>query len=243
MSIIDELLVGLGFEFDEKELDSFNKQVNETKKLLGGLVKITIAASAAVGALIKTSATATDEVTKQARQINVLVSEYDALLHASEITTGSTGAMSSALQNLSVRASEASRGVGSGVEAFGMLGISVTDANGNLKTTDKLLSETADALNAFADQGQRLELADKLGLREIDLLLRDGSAGIKKLTDEAKELGVITKEDAKAAEDFNDAQSRMFRALNTVRRLIATGLLPQVQKSIDSFTEWLKINK
>lgn len=243
MAIIDELLVGLGFDFDEKELKTFQKSVDSAKESMGKLIKVTFAATAAVGALLKTSATATDEVTKQARQINVLTGEYDALLHASEITTGNSQNMAGALQNLSVRASEASRGMGSGVEAFGMLGISVTDANGKLKTTDVLLSETADQLNNLGDQGQRLELADKLGIREIDLLLRDGSEGIKKLTDEAKELGVITEADSKAAEAFNDAQARMFRALDSVRRLIATGLLPQVQEGIDAFTEWVKANK
>jgi len=243
MAIIDELLVGLGFEFDEKELKNFQKSVDSTTELLGKFVKVTGIATAAVGELLKTSASATDEVTKQARQVNVLVGEYDALLHASEITTGNSQNMAGALKNLSVRASEAARGMGSGVEAFGMLGVSVTDANGQLKTTDVLLSETADALNNLGDQGQRLELADKLGIKEIDLLLRDGSEGIKKLTDEAKALGVITEADSKAAEEFKDAQSRMFRALNTVRRMIATGLLPQMQGVIDTFTEWLKANK
>jgi len=173
----------------------------------------------------------------------VLTGEYDALLHASEITTGSSQAVAGALQNLSVRASEAARGVGSGVEAFGMLGISATDANGKIKATDVLLSETADALNNLEDESQRLELADKLGLKEVNLLLLEGADGIKKLTDEAKALGVITEEDAKAAEAFNDAQSRMLRVLNTVRRMIATGLLPQLQSVIDTFTEWLKANK
>lgn len=243
MAIIDELLVGLGFDFDEKELDSFQKSVDKTKETLGKFIKITFAATAAVGALLKTSATATDEVTKQARQVNVLTAEYDALLHASEITTGSSQNVSAALQNLSVRASEAARGMGSGVEAFGMLGISATDANGKIKTTDVLLSETADALNNLEDESQRLELADKLGIRDINLLLLEGSDGIKKLTDEAKELGTITEEDAKAAEAFNDAQTRMLRVMNTVRRMIATGLLPQLQTVIDSFTEWLKTNK
>jgi len=243
MAIVDELLVGLGFEFDEKELGNFQKSVDSTTKVLGNFIKVTFAATAAVGALLGTSAKATDEVTKQARQVNVLTGEYDALLHASEITTGSSQSVSAALQNLSVRASEAARGVGSGVEAFGMLGISATDANGKIKTTDVLLSETADALNNLEDESQRLELADKLGLKEINLLLLEGSGGIKKLTDEAKALGVITEEDAKAAEAFNDAQSRMLRVLNTVRRMIATGLLPELQNVIDTFTEWLKANK
>ncbi len=243
MAIIDELLVGLGFEFDEKDLDSFQKSVDRSKAILSKFIKVTFAASAAVGTLLKTSATATDEITKQARQVNILTGEYDALLHASEITTGNSQNMASALQNLSVRASEAARGVGSGIEAFGILGVSVTDTNGELKSTDVLLSETADALNNLGDQGQRLELADKLGIREIDLLLRDGSEGIRKLTNEAKALGTITEADSKAAEAFNDAQARMLRALNTVRRMIATGVLPQLQEVVDSFTEWLKVNK
>ncbi len=243
MAIIDELLVGLGFEFDEKELDDFNKSISGVKDTMLKFAAAAGVATAAVGALLQTSASATDEITKQARQLNILTGEYDALLHASAITVGNTQAMSGALQNLSVRASEAARGMGSGVEAFGMLGISVTDVNGELKSTDQLLLETADALNDLGDQGQRLELADKLGIREIDLLLRDGAEGIRQLTDEAKTLGVITDTDSQAAEEFNDSMTRMFRILDSVRRMIATALLPQAEELIKTFTEWVKVNK
>ena len=243
MAILDELLVSLGYEFDDTDAEKFSKASKQLKNSVAAVSAAAVGATVALTALVKTSTAATDSMVKAARQTNVAVEEYDALTFASGQAVGNTEAIGGALQNLSIRASEAARGLGSGVEAFGLLGVEVNDANGKIKTTDKILLETADALNALEDQGQRLELADKLGLREIDLLLKTGSDGINKLTAEARELGVVTDAQGKAAEDFNDSFAAIGKVASAIQREIVTALLPAIQEVMDSIKEWFKINK
>lgn len=243
MAVIDSLLVALGYEFNGKDAEKFataNKAISKTLKTVAAAA---VAATSAIGAMAIKSADSVNETAKLARNANLAVDEFDALSFAAGQTQISGDALSSSLEQLSIRASEAARGTGSAVEAFGLLGVEVTDANGKLKTTDQLLLESADALNSLSDKGQRLELADKLGLKDINLLLLEGSNGISKLTAEAKTLGVVTAEDAKAAEEFIDEWSRFKRVVTTIARTVATKLLPVFTGVIENVRSFINDSK
>ena len=242
-SIVDSFLVALGYEYDDKDYKKFAASTKALNGLLKSVMKVAAGATVALGGMIAVQATATDETAKQARQLRMAVDEFDALKFAAGQSGIATGTLASNLETLSIRASEAARGIGSGVEAFGMLGISVTEVNGDLKSTDVLLREASDALNNMGDQGQRLELADKLGLKDINLLLEQGSTGINQLTAEARELGVVTAADAKAAEDFVDEWARFRRTSAAVLRTIATQVLPVITDLMQTWREWVKQNK
>ncbi len=242
MAVIDSLLVALGYEFDGEDAEKFDKA---NKLLTKGILAVgaaAVASAAAIGKWATSSADASNETAKLARNTGLAVDEFDALQFAAGQTQIDGAALASGLEQLSIRASEAARGIGSGVEAFGLLGVQVTDVNGELKTTDQLLLESADALNQLDDQGQRLELADKLGLKDLNLLLLEGSGGITKLTDEARKLGVVTAEDAKAAEQFIDEWARFTRVIAQTGRMIATKILPIMTAVVEVFREWVMEN-
>ncbi|MCH8821330.1 hypothetical protein IID23_02280 [Patescibacteria group bacterium] len=243
MAIIDEALVALGYEFDDKELKDFQDSTEVLEDSLKAVTAAAIAAATAFGVMLFASAQTTDALGKQARIIGLNVAELDALNFAAEQAIGTSAGVANALETLSIRASEAARGIGGGVEAFGILGVSATDANGNVRNTVDILLETADALNRLETNAQRLELADKLGLRDLNLLLQEGSAGISLLTQEAIKLGVVTTKDAKAAEDFNDEWNRLKRTFSIIITQLATDLLPLVKELLEDFTAWVKENK
>lgn len=243
MAIIDSLLVALGYEFDGDDAEKFEKANAAISKSIKVVATAAVAAAAAITTWSVSSANATNETAKLARNTGLAVDEFDALAFAAGQTEIDGAALASGLEQLSIRASEAARGIGSGVEAFGLLGVSATDAGGAIKTTDQLLLETADALNGLEDQGQRLELADKLGLKDLNLLLLEGSDGINKLTNEARSLGVVTEEDAKAAEQFIDEWARFTRVISNVGRLIATKILPVFTDLIEGVRTFIKDNE
>lgn len=243
MSVLDSLLVALGYEFDDEELKSFE---NSLDSVTNGINTLTLAAAGMVtmfaGATVA-SAAATDELTKQARRINITAAELDAYNFAAEQTIGTNSGVAESLRQLYIRASEAARGTGSAVEAFGILGISVTDSNGRLKDVNMLLGESADALNRLSSEGQRLELADKLGLSQLDLLLRNGSAGISALTQEAMALGTVVDADGVAAENFNDQVNRLKRVLTATVRFVSTEVLPVFTDIAESMQMWVQENR
>lgn len=242
MAILDELLVGLGFDYDPKEMSQFKKDLDTSIKSIKSLAKVAVTGAAAITGLTVASTAATDEQGKLASEIGETVENVDALQFALKIAGGSSEGMSTSLRQLSIRASEAARGMGSGVEAFGLLGVSATDAQGNVKKTSDLMLEVSQRFKGLG-KSQQIELADKLGIRDSILLLQQGPKAIKELTDEAAALGVTTGEDAKAAAEFQDSLTKVWQVTKQITRLFSKSLAPILQETNDKFVDWWKANK
>jgi hypothetical protein len=239
---LDELLVALGFEYDPEELESFKEDIDSTVSSLKSLIKMTAATVGALTGLAVATTRATDEQGKLAEEIGESVEIIDALQHANQSAGQSTDEMSNSLRSLAVRAAEASRGIGSGLEAFGILGINVEDANGNLKTSSGLLFEVSERFETL-DKFQQIELAEKLGLSGSIRLLQQGPQAIQELIREAKELGVATKEDARLSAEFQDSLLRLWRIVKQGARLITTQLVPILGNLADKVEGWWKNNR
>lgn len=240
--MIDELLVGLGFKYDKKDLKSFKDDISKTTDLLKTFGKVALAASAAIGSIITASTKATDTQGKLANEIGESVEVISALQHALEISGGSADGMSNSLRTLSIRAAEAARGVGGGVEAFGVLGISVLNANGTIKKSSDLMLEVSRRFSNL-EKSKQIDLADKLGIGDSIRLLQAGPDAIRALTEEAIALGVATDEDAKIAAEFQDSLLKVWRVMKDMGRLITRELAPGIIRMKDQFTDWWKINR
>lgn len=242
MALIDELLVGLGFEYDPKEMKRFKEDVAKTTGVIKNLVRVAVAGATAITGLTIASTRASDEQGKLADEIGDTVENIDALQFALERSGGTADGMTNSLRSLAIRAAEAARGVGGGVEAFGLLGISATDANGNLKNTTDLMLEVSQRFQGLS-KSKQIELADKLGLRDSIRLLQQGPDAIRELTAEAEALGVTTAEDAAAAAEFQDSMTNLWRIVKQVSRSLARQFVPIIKELTESFIEWWKTNR
>ncbi len=211
--------------------------------ITGNLKKIGIAAgvmgAAAVAGfalLIKKSADAADKLGKLSESTGISVENLSALGHAAELSGIDMDFVAQRMVNLARRAKEADRGVKSYALAFEKLGITLRDNDGNLKATDTLLLEVADAFAGMEDGTLKAALATDIfsnaGVALIPLLNK-GGAGIRGMMDEAKELGlVISTETAVAAQEFNDNLSR----LSGVVRGLSTQLFAELAPALSSAT-------
>jgi len=242
MALIDELLVGLGFEYDPKEMKQFKEDVSKTTGVIKSLTRVAVAGAAAITGLTIASTRASDEQGKLADEIGDTVENIDALQFALERSGGSADGMTNSLRSLAIRAAEAARGVGSGVEAFGLLGISATDSNGDLKKSSDLMLEVSQRFKGLS-KSQQIELADKLGIRDSIRLLQQGPAAIRELTDEAMLLGVTTQEDAEAAAEFQDSLTNLWRIIKQVSRTLTRQFAPILKEITDGFIDWWKANR
>jgi hypothetical protein len=242
MALIDELLVGLGFEYDPKEMKQFKDDVGKTTGVIKGLAKAAIAGAVGITGLTIASTRASDEQGKLADEIGDTVENIDALQFALERSGGSADSMAESLRNIAIRASEAARGTGSGVEAFGLLGISASDSNGNLKKASDLMLEVSQRFSGLSKTKQ-IELADKLGIKDSIRLLQQGPDAIRELTEEAMALGVTTAEDAKLAAEFQDSLTDLWKITKQITRILLREFVPIMRKMADSFTEWWKVNR
>lgn len=242
MAVIDELLVNLGFEYDPNDLEEFQSDLDDTIDLVKQLAAAFAAGTAVLVGFVTATTAASDEQGKLADEVGVTVDQLDALQFANRRAGGSAEGLASNLQQLSIRIGEAARGVGSGIEAFGLLDVSVTKANGELKTTDEVLLEVADNFDKFS-KAQQLEIADKLGLRDSVRLLQQGAGGIQDLITEAEALGVTTARDAALSAEFQDSLTDIWQIVKQLSRTLTASLVPVMEDVANQFTEWWIANR
>jgi TP901 family phage tail tape measure protein len=224
-SIVVDLLMKTGsFETDTKRAEKRAKEMGaEIDKALKIAAGAALAAGAAFAALTKSVINKADETAKAARSIGVTTESLSALGHAAKMSGVSSNELNQALLRLN-------KGAADGNKAFDAMGISVRDAQGNLKATDTLLKEVSDKFAGYADGAEKSALAQELFGRsgaQMISFLNSGSDGLEAMREEAEKLGiVIDSELAQNAEIFNDNLTKMRDALDGVAIRVANDVLP-----------------
>ena len=245
MAVIDSLVAKLSFDFDDKALKEFDKGMQNAGKAIAVVAAGAATAGAAIFAFTSKIAEQNDEIGKLAQRIGVTAQAINELGFVAQLNGGSVNGMNSSLENLAKTSSEAARGLGAGVEAFGLLGISATEANGQIKQADDLMLDVADAISQLSSQSQKLELLNKLGIDSSLLLsLEQGRKAILAQRKEVQELGFILDKDAtQSAANFNDEMLRIGTVVKGVSSAIGTKLMKQITPMIQAFVSWFKANK
>ena len=221
-----------------KVKNSFDSTV---KSLLGVRGAIVAAAGAtALGAVIKRSIDAAEEMNKMSQQTGVATEKLSALSYAAEISEVPLETLSKGLVKLAKSTEEAVSGSGKAKDSFKALGIDIQNNNGSVKTSDELLLELADKFKGLSDGTEKTALAMKFfGKSGADMipLLNQGSAGIKEATDQAKRLGLVLSTEAGiAADEFNDQLTEFRRVGTGFARTLMVDMLP-------GLNEFLKVVK
>lgn len=84
-------------------------------------------------------------------------------------------------------------------DAYKKLGVSVTDANGELRNSNEVYWDCIDALGSIQNETERDALAMQLfgkSAQELNSVIEAGSEAFKELGDEAEQMGFILSEDA-----------------------------------------------
>lgn len=245
MQVIEKLVTVLSFKDEGAEkLKKFSQGV---KTLADSFVKVGSVISAAnIAAFAFTTkiAVGQDDLGKFAKRLGISVSELEEWGYVAQLNGSSAEAMQSSLAGLSKTISEVSRGQGD-LEAFGMLGLSVTDFQGRLKSASEMVYEIADAIKNLKTQGERLEFTQRLGFNEDFLLaLQAGGAALREQRREAEQLGfALSDKDVKIAADFADAWLRVKSIFAGLLNLIGTQFERFFIPVLTQFKKWYIVNK
>jgi hypothetical protein len=234
-SIVIDLLMKTGsFETDtkraEKRLKELEKTAVQAGKIIGGAF---VAGAGALAVMVKASIDTADAMAKAAQSAGVTVEAFSGLAYAAELSGVAQEELTSSLVRLSRTASDADKGIKTAAEAFAALDIKVQAADGTLKASDQLLAEVAERFARMEDGARKTALATELfgksGAKLIPLL-NSGAIGIAKMTQEARDLGiVIGPELGKKSEEFNDTISKIFKAGGGIGIKLAAELLEPMQ--------------
>lgn len=221
---------------------SFGEMAKQAGIALLALVSI----SAARQGLINT-AESVDALGKFSNRLGVSVEDVDAWGGAVESAGGTAEGFRASIDSLNEKLVEtAIKGQGELIPFFAQMGIAITDANGRARSTLDILPQLSDAFQNLNRQ-ESAAIGKKLGLDNATiLLLQEGRVKLDALIERQRDLGVVTKEQAILAAEFNDQLGYMGRAFDTVGRLIAVELLPFITKFMGMITDaviFLKNNK
>jgi len=216
-----------------KQADDQLLNISSAAKKAGAALLATFSV-AAIAVWVKSSITAADQARKTAQSIGLTTESFTGLQFAASQSGVATTEFAGALTRLSRSLSDAATKGGIPADVFAQLGISVLDAEGNLRSADTVLANLADTFQNMPDGVEKtaaaVELLGRSGARLIPLL-NGGSEGIKALTDQAERLGlVISDEQAAASERFNDNIAAMGGASRGAANTIAGELLPTLNE-------------
>lgn len=197
-----------------------------------GLIAGASIAALGVGitALVMPVARVGDEFFKLSQKTGVSVEALTALDYAAKLSDVTTEGLTKALQKLSVAMFDTQVNGDEGSAALKALGVSATDAHGQIRPTEAVLLDLAEKFADMPDGVDKAALAVKLFGKEglaIIPFLNQGREGITALMEEAQRLGLVMSEDvARASEVFNDNLTHLSAIFEGVQRQIGAAVIP-----------------
>ncbi len=203
----------------EEHADTTSDAEKQSKKLRGTTVALGAALAATTAIVVKGISEAIaygDALGKMSERTGLSVESLSALKLAAENSDTSLDTLARGLSTLSKGMFDAAtKGTGPAAEAFAALGISATDASGNLRDSEVVLNEVSDAFAGMANGTEKAALAAKLfggAGRELIPMLNQGADGLEANKRLSEELGLVWSDEAsQAAEDFNDSIANLGR--------------------------------
>lgn len=219
-------------------LQAFADRIGMSNTQLGRFVMTATAAGGALAALgvhmafsfASQFAQSAEALRETAIESRVTTSELQGIDHAAVQAGVGVERMRAGLHTFGEALRQGERWGNGTTSTLRRLGITTRDAAGHIRPTAELLDEVAVGMERIESPFRRARVAQQLfgesGRRMLDVL-HTGPGGIRALREELDELGGgVTPEAIEASRRFTQAQERQGRALDSVRSVLATALLP-----------------
>ena len=202
------------------------------------------AATAGLAVLIKKTATYGDVIDKMSKRTGTSVEFLQKLKHAAELGGSSLESMEKGIRTLAKSTAEAGDGIATYSDEFDKLGVSVRNTEGNLKSTEDIFVEVAEALAKVENSTERVAIAQALLGRsgtQVLAIMADGAKGFAEAMQEAEDLGLImSQQDISNAAKMNDELTRTKGLLGGLGRGFAARFLPAVNAALIAFRGKIK---
>ena len=240
--------LGDEIEGTAKEADSAGGKFEKLGSVVKGIGVAMGAALAAIGtaaiaagkALVDMTVEAAayaDEMLTQSTVTGMSVESLQAYSYAADLVDVSLDTLTGSMAKNVKSMASAADGSAKYADAYAQLGVSVTDANGNLRDSEEVYWEVIDALGNVQNETERDALAMQLfgkSAQDLNPLIAQGSEGIAALTDEAHRMGAVLSEESIAKLGaFDDSVQRLKQGSEAAKRVMGTVLLPQLQDLAD----------
>jgi len=248
-NVLSSLQVVLGADTAafQQDLGRASQSANDNFGSIGAAAKtMTIALAAAFTVdyftdNIKKAIDYADSMSDLAGKTGIAVEQLTAMEYALNFSDATLENYTDGLQKLTVNMVASIEGNKDLSSTFQKLGVSVVDAQGNVRQSKDVFLDAAEAISKMEDGAVKTDLAMKLFGKsagpELIPFLNQGKTGIKELTDEAQRMGAVISTDmANQSAQFNDSMAKMGYAAKGAWNVLAGELLP----TLNAVTEGMK---
>lgn len=222
-------------------LQSIATKTGELSEKTKKMSAVAGAAGVAMLGMAANAASNADDLLTMSRNTGFSVEELQKLQYASGLVDVSYETMTGSISKLT-------REMGSGNAAFDTLGVSVTNADGSMRSATDVWYDAIAALGEVENATERDQLSMELfGKSAMDMsgIVDDGGAALKSLGEEAEATGNILSQDAvEDAVAFNDKidelKGKANMAFMEAGATLAETLVPALEKLIDVVTSVLE---
>lgn len=227
-----------------KDFNKIGKNLEKTgTNLTKGITAPILAAGAGLGIMMNKAMESADELVRLADVTGISIEELQRMKYAAEQLGVDLETITGAQAKLTRTMGAALKGNVKATQSFEDLGISLTDANGNLRTANDVFEEAIDALGFIEDEVIRDSIAmDIFGksAKELNPLIKAGSAEIENLKNKASELGIVlSEEQVRNLEEFGDKMNTMKAQVDAAGAKIGIAFLPLMEKMLALFEKIL----
>ena len=239
-----------GVETQLKKLDTKSKSSGSILDSVFGSLssKIAFGAAAAVtgfGMMMKSAVDLGDEINDLSKKSGMSAENLSTMKYAAELSGSSLDQLGSLVIKLNKNIYEAGSGNKELAKTFYQLGIPVKDAQGNFIQTDQALYKLADRFKDMPDGAQKSALAIQIfGKSGADMIpmLNEGSAGLMKMQEEARKLGLeISQKTAAQMDEFNDKLAKVEGSFKGLAISLVTNIGPTITKVLTNFSDGLDV--
>ncbi len=232
--------------------DKFNAMGKIAREWGASLAKAGLAVTAPLLATSKLAASMGEELYNMSLRTGITVEMLSALDYAASQAGTSLSEIELGVKNMQKALVKGAEGSEEAADALAKLGLSLDDLRG--KSPDQQFMAIAKAISAIESPSQRTAIALALFGRSGTALLpmlRQGKKGIEELMGTAKEMGIVLSHaDVKAAAEFNDKLTKLWKMVRVLGFTIGSVLIPPLQAvanatadAIIAVTKWTKQNK
>lgn len=248
--VVNGLTSKLGIQLPDSMKSSMNAMGNlDTSALAmaGGFAAVAAAIVKAEKAMIsmtKESAAFADNIITLSMQTGQSTQQLQEFSYATELIDVSVDTLQGSLTKLTNNMQDTMNGTGNAKASFDALGISVTNADGSMRSANDVFYETIDALGKVKNETERDAMSmDIFGRSAQDLnpLIIQGSKTLKAYADEAHNMGYVLDDEALSALGaVDDAYQRLQKTQEGVKNQLAVEFAPYLEEFYGDVTTMVK---
>lgn len=212
--------------------------------LVGGLAAVAAAIVKAEKALIDITKEAGETAAEILKLSSVTGQSAESLQefdYAAEMIGVSSDRIRDSLKETTNKMQEARDGNEATAAAYDKLGVSITDANGNLRSAEDVFYDTIDALGQIENRTERDAIAMDLmseSAQELNPLIEAGSGKLQEYAQEAHDMGYVLDNEALAAlKGVDDGFQRLQKTQEAVKNQMAAEFAPYLTEALEDIRE------